>query len=68
MGLFSRPSSSGPFDTAQLVLPSGEIQLMTREEFDAMPIDQRIRALLNKKLKFYKGGVQVASKDALAGR
>ena len=68
MGVFSRPNSSGPFDTAKLVLPSGEILQMTREEFDAMPLDQRVRALLSKKLTFYKGGVEVASKDALAGR
>jgi hypothetical protein len=68
VALFSRPNSSRSFDTAKLELPSGQIQQLTREEFDAMPLDQRVRALLSKNLKFYKDGVQVASKEALAGR
>ena len=39
-----------------------------REEFEALPLDQRIKALIGKKLKFYKGGVEVNTKEALLSR
>lgn len=68
MGVFTRESSPHPFDTAVLEQPTGATQRMTPEEFEALPLDQRIKALIGKKLKFYKGGTEINSKEALLTR
>jgi hypothetical protein len=38
---------------------------MTRREFEALPLDQRVRAILSKKLRFFRGEQEVAMRDAL---
>ena len=38
---------------------------LTRAEFEALPLDQRVRAILSKKLRFYRGGKEVPVREAL---
>jgi hypothetical protein len=38
---------------------------LTRAEFEALPLDQRVRAILSKKLRFYRSGKEVSLRDAL---
>jgi hypothetical protein len=64
-----RESSPTPgFDEALLALPSGETRRLSRSEFDALPLPERVRAILSKELKFFRGGQEVPMKDALADR
>ncbi len=53
------------FDRATLALPSGEVRRLTREQFEAMPLSERVRAMLGKSLKFYRGNKEIPIKEAL---
>lgn len=65
MGLFSRQES---FDKAVVELPTGELRPLTKSEFEALPLHDRVRAILSKKLKFYRGVKEVSMKEALGDR
>jgi hypothetical protein len=41
---------------------------LTRGEFEALPLDQRVRAILSKKLRFYRSGKEVSVREALDDR
>jgi hypothetical protein len=56
------------YDRVELRSPTGEPKLMTRVEFERLPLDQRIRAILSKRLRFYRGGREVSMKEALEDR
>jgi hypothetical protein len=71
VGFFGRPAGSdngAGFDEATLVNAFGETRRMTKAEFDALPLGDRIRALLDKSLKFFRGGREVSIKEALGDR
>jgi hypothetical protein len=40
---------------------------LSRAEFEALPLDQRVRAILSKKLRFYRDGREVTVREALEG-
>jgi hypothetical protein len=63
VGLFG---SDRGFDRVEI--GSGlEKRRLTRAEFEALPLDQRIRAILGKQLKFYRGDREIPIKEALEG-
>jgi hypothetical protein len=41
---------------------------LTRSEWEALPLDQRVRAILSKKLRFFRGTQEVSMREALAQR
>lgn len=61
----AQPEESTGFDRATLTLPSGEVQQLTREQFEALPLSERVRAMLGKQLKFYRGIKEIPMKEAL---
>ena len=60
-------SSAGGFDRVERVLPSGQAQQLTRREFEALPLSERVRGILRKELRFFLNGKQVSPREALGG-
>jgi hypothetical protein len=56
------------FDRVELLLPTGEKRPLTRSQFDALPLDERVRAILSKRLRFFRGAEEIPMRDALAQR
>ena len=56
------------FDTVELPGSGGQIQRLTRAQFEALPLDQRVRAILSKQARFLRGGTEVPARQALLAR
>lgn len=57
--------AAASFDRVTLESPSGEVREMTQREFAALPLDKRVRAILDKKLRFFRGDREVSVREAL---
>jgi hypothetical protein len=66
MGLFDNDGRG--FDRVELAGINGEVRKLSRAQFDALPLDQRVRAILNKQLRFFRGDKEIPMRDALADR
>lgn len=66
MGLFDKIRTG--FDRVELNDKTGKERLLKRSEFDALPLDQRVWAILNKKVRFYRGDQEITTKEALGER
>jgi hypothetical protein len=53
------------FDYVELVVPGGASRRLTEREFQALPLADRIRAILGGQLRFFRGDKLIAMKDAL---
>jgi len=55
------------YDRVEMPAPSGNGTpvRMTRREFEALPLDQRVRAILSKKLRFFRADQEITMRDAL---
>jgi hypothetical protein len=53
------------FDRVDVRADDGQWQRMTRLEFERMPLDKRVRAILGKQLRFYRGDREVPMREAL---
>jgi hypothetical protein len=58
-------SDGSGYDRVELSLPTGEVCRLSRYEFEALPLDQRVRAILSKQIKFFRGSKQITMKEAL---
>jgi hypothetical protein len=57
------------YDRVELPNPAGAglPRTLTRTEWEALPLDQRIRAILSKKLRFFRGSAEISVREALEG-
>jgi len=54
------------FDYAELTTTDGTpARRLTEREFHAMPLADRVRAILGGRLRFFRGDRQIAMKEAL---
>ena len=53
------------FDRVDLKTLDGQWQRMTRVEFERMPLDKRVRAILGKQLRFFRGDQEITMREAL---
>jgi hypothetical protein len=53
------------FDRVDVRTDDGQWQRLTRLEFERMPLDKRVRAILGKQLRFYRGDREVPMREAL---
>jgi hypothetical protein len=60
-------SESGRFDRVTITGPEGTVQ-MTGAEFEALPLDQRIKSIIGGKAKFSLNGRDVPVREALRGK
>ena len=56
------------FDRVELAGPNGEVRNLSRGQFEALPLDQRVRAILGKQLKFFRGDKEIHMREALGDR
>jgi hypothetical protein len=58
---------SGSYDRVEMP-PANGVGLprqLSRSEFESLPLDQRVRAILGKKLKFFRGKQEITIREAL---
>ena len=78
MSLFSKRRASGPegaaaspsapargFDVVHVPLEGGGLETMTKAQFDALPLEGRVKLLVRGTLRFYRAGVEIAGPEAL---
>jgi len=75
MGLFDkiaeRPaeaapgSKSGGYDFIEIPTADGAVQRMTKSQFEAQPLQERIRVLIQGTASFFRDGKLVPSRQAL---
>lgn len=53
------------YDRVDLRQPDGQWRRLTRLEFERLPLDQRIRAILGKQLRFYRNDKELTMREAL---
>ena len=60
----------GAYDRVEIPAPSGggPPRKLTRAEFEALPLDQRVRAILSKQLRFFRGKDEIPMREAMAER
>ena len=66
-----RPASSAPqegFDEIRVPSPDGSVRQLTRAEFEALALPERVALLMSGKMQFFRQGRQVGAREALRGR
>jgi hypothetical protein len=56
------------FDRVDLKGADGSWQRLTRHEFESLPLDRRVRAILGKQLRFFRGEKEIPMREALEDR
>jgi hypothetical protein len=58
------------FDRVEIANPTagGLPRRLTRSEWEGLPLDQRVRAILSKKLRFFNGDSEIPIRAALEER
>ena len=56
------------FDRVDLKGADGQWQRLTRREFETLPLDRRVRAILGKQLRFYRDEIEITMREALEDR
>jgi hypothetical protein len=59
-----RPSQEA-FDRVEILEESGQHRSLDRAQFYALKLDERVRYILGKRLRFYRRDAEVPLKDAL---
>ena len=58
------PSSSG-YDRIGVPAENGEMRYLTRPQFEALPLQERVSLLMKGKLQFFREGSPISARDAL---
>lgn len=53
------------FDRVDVKGSDGQWERLTRLEFERLPLDRRVRAILGKQLRFYRGDKEITMREAL---
>jgi hypothetical protein len=64
----SRGENGRGFDRVDLKGADGNWERLTHQEFEALPLDRRVRAILGKQLRFYRGDIEITMREALEDR
>ena len=54
-----------PYDQVVIAVHNAPDQRLSADEFQALPLHQRIRSILEKKVRFYKAGAEIPAAQAL---
>jgi hypothetical protein len=60
-----RDSGSGGYDRVKVAGENGQPRVLSRAEFEELPLAQRVHHLMGGKLVFYRNGVEIAAREAL---
>jgi hypothetical protein len=58
-------ANNGGFDVAEVEGADGSRRSMSRVEYEAMPLSDRISMVLRRKVEFYRDGVKISPQEAL---
>jgi hypothetical protein len=58
-------AAGGGYDRLGIPRGNGEMQIVTRAEFEKLPLGDRVRLLMGGTLKFFRNGKEVSARDAL---
>jgi hypothetical protein len=68
-GFVSAPAdgsgATSGYDRIGIPSENGETRYLTRQQFEALPLQERVSLLMKGKLQFYRGGKAVAAREAL---
>jgi hypothetical protein len=71
MAAFSNNSGAaaagGGYDRLGIPRAGGDMEFVTRAEFERLPLGDRVRLLMGGTLKFFRNGKEVPARDALRG-
>lgn len=56
------------FDRIRIPASDGSARELTKAEFEALPLGERVRLLMGGKLQFFREGKPVPAREALKGR
>ncbi len=57
--------ASKKYDTAVLTLPTGEVRRLSADEFEALPLLERVRAVVKGQVKFLRLGKEIPATEAV---
>jgi hypothetical protein len=66
MGLFDKIREG--YDEVELRDEDGKVTRLSPKEYEGLPVDKRVRAILKKQLRFFRGTSEIPMKEALGGR
>ena len=61
------PPAGGGYDRLGIPRGNGEMQFVTRAEFEKLPLGDRVRLLMGGNLRFFRGDREVPAREALRG-
>jgi len=66
MGLFDKIREG--YDKVELRDEDGRVTHLSPREYEDLPVDQRVRAILKRQIRFFRGKSEITMKEALGGR
>jgi hypothetical protein len=61
------PTGKGGYDRIGVPNGAGAVKLMTKGDFENLPLADRVRLLMGGTLQFFRDGQQVTAREALRG-
>ena len=55
----------GGFDVAKVHQADGSLKTLTRPEYEALPLSERITLVLRRQVEFFRDGVKITTQEAL---
>lgn len=55
------------YDRVGVVMDGGEIRWMTKSQFQALPLIERVRLLAGGEMRFYRGALEITALEAMRG-
>jgi hypothetical protein len=63
----SGPPRQGGYDRVGVPDGNGKLKVMTRAQFEDLPLGERVKLLMGGHLEFFRGDQKVAAREALRG-
>jgi hypothetical protein len=60
-------AGSSGYDRIGVPTEGGEMRYLTRQQFESLPLQERVSLLMKGKLQFFRGGRAVPAREALRG-
>lgn len=58
-------TASARYDEVSAPGPDGEAKRMTRQQFESLPLENRVRLLVQGTLRFYRDGQEIPATEAM---
>jgi hypothetical protein len=58
-------TATARYDEVLAPVPGGEPQRMTRQQFEGLPLQDRVRLLVQGTLRFYRNGQEIPANEAM---